>query len=305
MSDPRGNRGDGPTPNSPGRLAVPGTTTTTTTTTTTSSGSGPRLTTTTTGPTSSGITTVTSSRPPQVSRPRLDSWQQPSIRIRRNPSAQVVPQRPRAGSIGDSRPLSSGQGTAQNASIPRKPLRGSASAEFENVRSARESGIGPSRLRHETRQLETVTEGNRRRSSSDPTRSWNATHDGTGAARNSAYLPEIIESQPLEEPEPEDTRGPMARRMSAASGLLRFPSFRPSVRGSSPPAPEADGIERTDQEAQYDTDLIDILDTVGMWLQSSFMASPNKLSEQIRKYPLLIHLIMFRTLFSYPILGNI
>jgi len=63
-------------------------------------------------------------------------------------------------------------------------------------------------------------------------------------------------------PELEATQSPMARRLSAASGLLRFPSFRPETRDSSPsPSTIRDG-----DDDQYHQDMIDILDTVGKYL---------------------------------------
>lgn len=59
-------------------------------------------------------------------------------------------------------------------------------------------------------------------------------------------------------PELEDTRTPMARRMSAATGMFRFPSFRPGPKDSSPPSSTfGDG-----NDDQYHQDMIDILDTI-------------------------------------------
>ena len=80
-------------------------------------------------------------------------------------------------------------------------------------------------------------------------------------------MPEVMEEgqpagQTLAIPELEDTKSPMARRMSAASGMFRFPSFRPGQRDSSPPTSSiGDG-----DDDQYHRDMIDILDTVGMYL---------------------------------------
>ena len=119
------------------------------------------------------------------------------------------------------------------------------------------------------------SEGNRRRSSSDPLRTWNATHDGTGAPRRGdSYMPEVTEERPsfadydrpeldtsqnYNRPHPDTLTVPatenrtLGRRIS--NGLLRFPSFRPNST--------ATPVEEPSQEEQYEDDLVDVLDTLG------------------------------------------
>jgi hypothetical protein len=114
--------------------------------------------------------------------------------------------------------------------------------------------------------------GNRRRSSSDPNRAWNQTHDATGALRasdNISRLPEVTEGVATQEPSSQNLAVPggetggmmgMGRRLSAASSLMRFPSFRPSSVDNE----KEKFTEPDEQQNQYNTDLIDLLDTVGM-----------------------------------------
>ncbi|KAG9242036.1 integral membrane protein [Calycina marina] len=267
-------------PNPPGKspgepsssLRVPKSSTTqtqTTTTTTTSGGGKPPVTTTTGSVYPVSTTTVTQNQLPpraRTARPRLDSWQQPSIRIRRVPAQLTL--RPSTGN--EERPGFSSNIQMQGRIGSRSP---------EATRTRAESVSGAAQLRPEAQCLEPMAQGNRRRSSSDPARLWNTTHDGTGAPRGGAsYMPELAEEsragqQNLAIPTPiaelEDTRSPMARRMSTASGMFRFPSFRPasaagrergdsSVRTSSPRA----STFGEGNDDQYHQDMIDILDTI-------------------------------------------
>lgn len=109
---------------------------------------------------------------------------------------------------------------------------------------------------------EVEVEGNRRRSSSDPMRLYQAA--GGSGRRNSRYMPEVSESgvftasgsampQNLEVP----TDGiPVRKRASItsiASSLLRFPPYNNSITA----------VNMEDQD-QYDEELVDLLDTVGM-----------------------------------------
>lgn len=125
-------------------------------------------------------------------------------------------------------------------------------------------------MRHESRDVnEDVITGNRRRSSSDPLRTFNATHDSLGVPRRKplpeTYMPDVPE-EPSRTPPGEASQRPTlgvpvetggggyGRRLSNAMGMSRFPSFRPS----------SSIVEPTEEE-QYEEDLVDVLDTVGMW----------------------------------------
>lgn len=107
-------------------------------------------------------------------------------------------------------------------------------------------------------------EGNRRRSSSDPLRS-NRPAAGGGNQRNAPYMPEVQEdcvlaaaggdaAQNLGVPADSNPVRRRPRVSSIAGSLLRFPSFHNS----------STSVDVYDPE-QYDEQLVDILDTLGMY----------------------------------------
>jgi len=178
---------------------------------------------------------------------------QSTIRIRRESASQGSPR-----AAANARP---GISNIQN-----QRLRPSASAE--PVERPRTGSVAGTRLKHETNLDVPEGRGGRRRSSSDPNRAWNETHDTAGAlVPGSAFspMPEVTEGVATETPAqslevPETTTG--SRRRSRTGGnLLRFPSFRSSsAEKEKEKAAELDDSEQN----QYNADLIDLLDTVGM-----------------------------------------
>jgi hypothetical protein len=129
-------------------------------------------------------------------------------------------------------------------------------------------------LRHDIRDLNAEVEGNRRRSSSDPQRlSWSI-HDGQ--RRGSSYMPErsegIISGSGSGSADPQNLKvpsqqytippkplsgqdAPLGKRPSIASmagSMMRFPTFRNS-----------DALADAEEQAQYDEQMVDVLDTLG------------------------------------------
>lgn len=143
-------------------------------------------------------------------------------------------------------------------------LRESASAEY--LERNRAGSVGGSRLRQEVSQDDdTEFQGNRRRSSSDPNRSFahdrmNTGRPVLGLVQEGVPLEPSATAQNLTVPEAAPGRVP-GRRFSAAS-LMRFPSFRPSTSGSG--ATKEKPTEADVNQAEYDQQLLDVLDTLGM-----------------------------------------
>src|SRR4051812_1129849 len=119
-----------------------------------------------------------SGAPPSAEENLADApWRRSSIRIRRLPSQQSILRTTTRDGYFDNRP-GSGSG---------RPVSGSGSGSESRDFGAnltvpgsgnlstrpRAGSTGRNRLRHETRDLNEVIEGNRRRSNSDPQRSWN------------------------------------------------------------------------------------------------------------------------------------
>lgn len=195
-------------------------------------------------------------------------------------------------------------------------------------------GQGNARLRHESRNVgeEVGLGGGRRRSSSDPLRSWNQNqfYDSLGVpiprrkpvSGQGHYMPDVAEetgrpsiSDALDRPDAaalqrstlavpsieEDSasegqpsgRG-FGRRLSAAGSMLRFPSFRPGSTASPPPEPPRSPTREEQAEQQYQDDMVDILDTVGMFSHHGKVRKRLTTCKQIQKFQHLIHLIMFR-----------
>ncbi len=188
-------------------------------------------------------------------------WRQrSSIRIRRLPSQQSIANR---GS--DERPRS-GSGRPASGSGSRDFAPGAANLTVPPLSRPRAGSDARNRLRHETRDLNVEVEG-RRRSSSDSTRSWNQTHDNTGAPRRmESYMPNVAEETGRPSMDlgvrptlavPAETPGRVGygRRLSNAM-RYPFPSFRPNDF----PADEEPPPTR---EEQYEEDLVDVLDTIG------------------------------------------
>lgn len=75
----------------------------------------------------------------------------------------------------------------------------------------------------------------------------------------------------------------LGRRLSNA---MRFPSFRPSTMAEDQPP---------SKEEQYEEDLVDVLDTIGMSRMLQRLDNANK--NKIPKFQHLIHSTMFRILF--------
>lgn len=217
------------------------------------------------------------SRPRPVTRSSVEDfnapWQRSSIRIRRLPSQQTV---------ASSRPISTAEeGRVSSGSGRPVSASGSIARDFaanldvpgagSSVTRPRAGSVGGDRLRYEPRNVDDEIQGNRRRSSSDPLRTWNTTHDSSGMPRRkplpSSYMPNVAEEPsrfPIVETPQRPTLGVSAdttspagigRRLSNATGMLKFPSFRPS--SFVPPDPPT-------QSEQYEEDLVDVLDTVGM-----------------------------------------
>ena len=226
-----------------------------------------------------------------------EPWRRPSIRIRRLPSNQTV-QRTRAASIATAVPREP-QRTGSNveyrgvrhlsvaagpgADPPTPGSDGHLTVEPPSSSATRpRSGSGSIRhLRHENRSLDSPVpgvDGGRRRSSSDPPQMhWETLPGARGSQRISAYMPPLEEgtatstqaqapaSQVLspgsqnvgEVDQSSDHPGyfGVGRRLSNAAGQT-YSRFFPTLN-------TVDSQQADSQEEQYESDIVDVLDTIG------------------------------------------
>jgi hypothetical protein len=245
-----------------------------------------------------------------------EPWRRPSIRIRRLPSNQSV-QRARAASTagaGVGRPRSGSNveyrgvrhlsvAAGPGAAPPTPGTDGHLTVEAPSSSMTRpRSGSGSNRrnLRHENRSLAVPeSDGGRRRSSSDPPQMhWEALPGARGSQRNSAYMPPLEEGTATTTPQrpanlvaPSEDLGDVdqdadpgyfgiGRRLSNGAGQT-YTRFFPTMSTFATHPEDA-------QEEQYESDMVDVLDTLGEFCYLGNGATTDL--KQIRKFQRLIPL---------------
>lgn len=215
------------------------------------------------GPSSPPSTPLQASR----SRPRAstltspatpeDRRRRPSIRLRRPPSFQSVVRG--AGNTAEI-PSSGHGGIAQHSSANELRRLSSSGTPITRPRA----GTSSHAVIYERPSMDGAeVEGNRRRSSSDPLRFGQPAAAATNQ-RTTPYMPEVQEDgvfpgagdnfpQNLAVPVDSNPARRRPRVSSIAGSLLRFPSFNNSSASVNVVDPE-----------QFDEELVDILDTLGM-----------------------------------------
>lgn len=212
------------------------------------------------------------------------SWQRSSIRIRRLPSNNAITRARAATVTGGGRPRAStvaeggggGQSPSPATGLGLPPaLRNSGGYFTEEAPSSSttrpRSGSGNNNSGRRDDTQDAATDGGRRRSSSDPTRSHLGALDGTHATglRNAPTLPPVLEnaaatntptrpplsvlpSDPAAKDE-EQGGGYFGRRLSSA--WQTSTRFLPTLKSSK--------TTQVTPEDAYETEMVNILDTIG------------------------------------------
>lgn len=197
--------------------------------------------------------------PSPARSPENERLRRPSIRLRRPPSYQTIMHG--AGSTPVERPGSSREPSTQQGASPvfRRPSAGAAPTTRPRAGTSSHAVI----YERPSMEVEAAVEGNRRRSSSDPLRLNRPAIAAAASQRPAPYMPEVQEDnvftggggnfpQTLDVPRP-----PVRKRNSVASmagSLFRFPTYNNS----------ATSLDMQGDRENFDEQLVDVLDTVGM-----------------------------------------